>query len=119
MMFGMRGGGGQERLQVEIRGYDLTVSEALARQVQAIVKTVKGVTDTRAQPRDRQSRGAPRHRPPGRGRHEALGRRDRRSPSRPSSRGPRRATSARRGASSASWSRSRTRSSWACRTSST
>jgi HAE1 family hydrophobic/amphiphilic exporter-1 len=47
MMFGMRGGGGQERLQVEIRGYDLTVAEALARQVQEIVKTVKGVTDTR------------------------------------------------------------------------
>ncbi len=47
MMFGMRGGGGQERLQVEIRGYDLSVAEALARQVQEIVKTVKGVTDTR------------------------------------------------------------------------
>jgi len=47
MMFGMRGGGGQERLQVEIRGYDLSVSEALAKQVQEVVKTVKGVTDTR------------------------------------------------------------------------
>jgi len=47
MMFGMRGGGGQERLQVEIRGYDLTIAEALARQIQEIVKTVKGVTDTR------------------------------------------------------------------------
>lgn len=47
MMFGMRGGGGQERLQVEVRGYDLSVSEALARQVQEVVKTVKGVTDTR------------------------------------------------------------------------
>ena len=47
MMFGMRGGGGQERLQIEIRGYDLAVSEALARKVQEVVKTVKGVTDTR------------------------------------------------------------------------
>jgi len=47
MMFGMRGGGGQERLQLEIRGYDLSVSEALAKQVQEVVKTVKGVTDTR------------------------------------------------------------------------
>ena len=47
MMFGMRGGGGQERLQVEIRGYDLSVSEALARQVKALVETVEGVTDTR------------------------------------------------------------------------
>ncbi len=47
MMFGMRGGGGQERLQVEVRGYDLTVAEALARQVQEIVKKVPGVTDTR------------------------------------------------------------------------
>jgi len=47
MMFGMRGGGGQERLQVEIRGYDLNTAEALARQVQEVVKKVKGVTDTR------------------------------------------------------------------------
>jgi len=47
MMFGMRGGGGQERLQVEIRGYDLSVSEALARQVKDLVETVEGVTDTR------------------------------------------------------------------------
>jgi HAE1 family hydrophobic/amphiphilic exporter-1 len=47
MMFGMRGGGGQERLQVEIRGYDLSVSEALARRVKALVETVEGVTDTR------------------------------------------------------------------------
>jgi HAE1 family hydrophobic/amphiphilic exporter-1 len=46
-MFGMRGGGGQERLQIEVRGYDLTVSEALARQVQDVVKTVRGVSDTR------------------------------------------------------------------------
>ncbi len=47
MMFGMRGGGGQERLQVEIRGYDLSVSEALARQIRDLVETVEGVTDTR------------------------------------------------------------------------
>ncbi|MBE3130207.1 MAG: efflux RND transporter permease subunit [Acidobacteria bacterium] len=47
MMFGMRGGGGQERLQVEIRGYDLSVSEAMARQVKGLVGAVKGVTDVR------------------------------------------------------------------------
>jgi HAE1 family hydrophobic/amphiphilic exporter-1 len=47
MMFGMRGGGGQERLQVEIRGYNLSVSEELARQVRALVEKVEGVTDTR------------------------------------------------------------------------
>jgi len=43
----MRGGGGQERLQVEIRGYDLTVAESLAQQVRKIVEQVKGVTDIR------------------------------------------------------------------------
>lgn len=47
MMFGMRGGGGQERVQVEIRGYDLEVGEALAQQVKKIVENVKGITDVR------------------------------------------------------------------------
>ena len=47
MMFGMRGGGGQERLQVEIRGYDLAVSQALALQVKNVVEHVEGVTDIR------------------------------------------------------------------------
>jgi HAE1 family hydrophobic/amphiphilic exporter-1 len=47
MMFGMRGGGGQERVQVEIRGYDLEVAEALAHQVRSIIAKVEGVTDTR------------------------------------------------------------------------
>jgi len=47
MMFGMRGGGGQERVQVEIRGYDLEIGEALAQQVKRITENVKGVTDVR------------------------------------------------------------------------
>lgn len=47
MMFGMRGGGGQERVQVEIRGYDLKVAEALAQQVRMIVEKVEGITDIR------------------------------------------------------------------------
>jgi HAE1 family hydrophobic/amphiphilic exporter-1 len=47
MMFGMRGGGGQERLQVEIRGYNLDVAQALAEQVKRVVETTRGVTDVR------------------------------------------------------------------------
>jgi len=47
MMFGVRGGGGQERVQVEIRGYDLEIGEALAQQVKRIVENVEGVTDVR------------------------------------------------------------------------
>ena len=47
MMFGMRGGGGQERLQVEIRGYDMDVAQALAEQVKRVVETTRGVTDVR------------------------------------------------------------------------
>jgi HAE1 family hydrophobic/amphiphilic exporter-1 len=47
MMFGMRGGGGQERVQVEIRGYDLGIAEALAHQVRMIVEKVEGITDIR------------------------------------------------------------------------
>jgi HAE1 family hydrophobic/amphiphilic exporter-1 len=47
MMFGMRGGGGQERVQIEIRGYDLAVAESLAHQVRKIVEGVEGITDIR------------------------------------------------------------------------
>jgi len=47
MMFGMRGGGGQERLQIEIRGYDLDVAQSLAEQVSRVVQNIRGVTDVR------------------------------------------------------------------------
>ncbi|MFW6160013.1 MAG: efflux RND transporter permease subunit [Acidobacteriota bacterium] len=47
MMFGMRGGGGEERIQVEIRGYDLEIGEALANQVKEIMEKVEGITDVR------------------------------------------------------------------------
>ena len=47
MMFGMRGGGGQERVQIEIRGYDLQTGDALAQQVRKVVEGVEGVTDIR------------------------------------------------------------------------
>jgi HAE1 family hydrophobic/amphiphilic exporter-1 len=47
MMFGMRGGGGQERLQVEVRGYDMDVAQALVEQVKRVVENTKGVTDVR------------------------------------------------------------------------
>jgi len=45
--FFMRGGGGQERVQVEIRGFDLETSEALSQQVKRIVENVPGVSDVR------------------------------------------------------------------------
>lgn len=47
MMFGMRGGGGQERLQIEIRGYYLEVAQGLAEQVRRVVENIRGVTDVR------------------------------------------------------------------------
>ncbi|MGQ9472255.1 MAG: efflux RND transporter permease subunit [Candidatus Aminicenantales bacterium] len=47
MMFGIRGGGGQERLQVEIRGYDMVVAQSLAQQVKRVVENTRGVTDVR------------------------------------------------------------------------
>ncbi|MCK7483814.1 MAG: hypothetical protein M0C28_47595 [Candidatus Moduliflexus flocculans] len=48
MMFGMRGGGGQERLQVEIRGYDLDgVRGPGPAGPGRSSKKVAGVTDTR------------------------------------------------------------------------
>ncbi len=45
MMFGMRGGGGEERLQIEIRGYDMEVAQSLAEQIRRVVENIKGVTD--------------------------------------------------------------------------
>ncbi len=45
--FFMRGGGGQERVQVEIRGFNLETSEALSQQVKRIVENVPGVSDVR------------------------------------------------------------------------
>jgi HAE1 family hydrophobic/amphiphilic exporter-1 len=47
MMFGMRGGGGEERLQIEIRGYDMEVAQILAIEVKSVVEKMKGVTDVR------------------------------------------------------------------------
>ena len=52
MMFGMRGGGGQERLQVEIRGYDMEIAQALAQQVKLVVENTPGVTDVRISRRE-------------------------------------------------------------------
>jgi HAE1 family hydrophobic/amphiphilic exporter-1 len=45
--FFFRGGGGAERVQVEIRGYDIETGEALSQQVKRIVEGVPGVTDVR------------------------------------------------------------------------
>ncbi len=42
-----RMGGGRERIEVEIRGYDLETADALAHRVRELVDTVPGVTDTR------------------------------------------------------------------------
>lgn len=39
-------GGGTERVEVEIRGYDLDTADALAEHVSGIVQNVPGVTDT-------------------------------------------------------------------------
>ncbi len=52
MMFGMRGGGGTERLQIEVRGYDMKVAQGLAMEVSRVVKNVKGVTDVRVSRRE-------------------------------------------------------------------
>ncbi len=40
--------GSADRVQVEVRGFDLDSANALARQVKAAIETVKGVTDARA-----------------------------------------------------------------------
>ncbi|MBU4268779.1 MAG: efflux RND transporter permease subunit [Acidobacteria bacterium] len=45
--FFMRGGGDEERVQVEIRGFNLETSAALAQQVKKIVEGVRGVSDVR------------------------------------------------------------------------
>jgi len=47
MMFGMRGGGGEERLRIEIRGYDLEMAQILAIEVKSFVEKIEGVTDVR------------------------------------------------------------------------
>jgi len=47
MMFGMRGGGGEERLQIEIRGYNMEVAQNLAVEVKKVVENTRGVTDVR------------------------------------------------------------------------
>jgi hydrophobic/amphiphilic exporter-1 (mainly G- bacteria), HAE1 family len=41
------GGGGEERLQVEVRGFELQTLDALARQVKERLETVPGITDVR------------------------------------------------------------------------
>ncbi|MFO7980342.1 MAG: efflux RND transporter permease subunit [Candidatus Aminicenantes bacterium] len=46
-MFFFRGSGSQERVQIEIRGYDLEVSEQLAQQVKEVIENVDGITDVR------------------------------------------------------------------------
>ncbi|TFG76951.1 MAG: efflux RND transporter permease subunit, partial [Chrysiogenales bacterium] len=45
--FFMRGAGDQERVQVEVRGFDLEKSDALGQQVKKIVEGVPGVSDVR------------------------------------------------------------------------
>ncbi len=39
--------GGTERVQIEIRGYDLQITDALAEQIQGLARSVDGVTDVR------------------------------------------------------------------------
>ncbi len=41
------GTGGNDRIQIEIRGHDLKTADALAAQVRELVATVPGITDTR------------------------------------------------------------------------
>ena len=41
------GTGGDEKIQVEVRGHDLETSDALARRVEEIIGNVDGITDTR------------------------------------------------------------------------
>jgi HAE1 family hydrophobic/amphiphilic exporter-1 len=45
--FFMGGGGQQERVQVEVRGFDLEKSDALGQQVKKVVESVRGVSDVR------------------------------------------------------------------------
>mgnify|MGYP003931036355 CR=1 FL=1 len=46
-MFFFRGSGSSERVQIEIRGFDLDTSEELARQVKKVMENVEGITDVR------------------------------------------------------------------------
>ncbi len=39
--------GGDDRVQLEVRGYDLEISDALAKRVQAVLEKVDGITDTK------------------------------------------------------------------------
>jgi len=41
----LRGSGGTERIQIEIRGYDITTSDMLAKQIKKLVENVEGITD--------------------------------------------------------------------------
>ncbi len=41
------GQSGGDRVQIEIRGYDLEIGDALAKQVQSLVEDVEGITDAR------------------------------------------------------------------------
>ncbi|MBI4478442.1 MAG: efflux RND transporter permease subunit [Acidobacteria bacterium] len=47
MMFGGGGGGGGERASVEVRGYDIEQSNALARRVQNEIQQIPGITTVR------------------------------------------------------------------------
>ncbi len=40
-------GGGSERIEIEIRGFDLNIADNLAKQIEDAVKEVEGITDTR------------------------------------------------------------------------
>lgn len=42
----LSGGGSNERVQVDIRGFDQATAESLAAQVQALTKDIRGITDT-------------------------------------------------------------------------
>jgi len=46
-MFFFRGSGSEERVQIEIRGFDLDTSEELAQQVKNVTENVEGITDVR------------------------------------------------------------------------
>ena len=41
------GTGGDDKVQLEVRGYDLETSDVLAKRVQAVIENVEGITDTK------------------------------------------------------------------------
>ena len=41
------GTGGTDRVQLEVRGYDLEIADELARRVQTVIEGISGITDTR------------------------------------------------------------------------